>query len=80
MALHPDAQRKAQAELDRMIGSGRILDFSDRNKLPYMNALVKELHRWHIATPFGIPHRSEAEDVYEGYIITAGSLILSNLW
>ena len=79
-AKYPDAQRKAQAELDRIIGSGRLLDFSDRNKLPYLNALVKELYRWHIVTPFAIPHRSEAEDVYNGYVIPAGSLILPNLW
>ena len=80
MAMYPDVQRKAQAELDRVVGLGHLPDFSDRNELPYMNALVKELHRWHVATPFGIPHRSEAEDVYQGYVIPAGSLVLSNLW
>lgn len=28
----------------------------------------------------GIPHRSVEEDVYEGWTIPAGSLIMTNLW
>ncbi|KAJ8495827.1 hypothetical protein ONZ51_g1458 [Trametes cubensis] len=42
MALHPDVQRKAQAELDAVIGPMRLPDFEDQKSLPYIQAIVKE--------------------------------------
>jgi len=53
MALHPDIQKKAQDELDRVIGPNRLPDFSDRKDLPYINALVKETMRWNVVLPLG---------------------------
>ncbi|KAF8871010.1 cytochrome P450 [Infundibulicybe gibba] len=35
MALYPEAQRKAQAELDSVVGNNRLPEFADRNSLPY---------------------------------------------
>ena len=46
MILYPDVQRKAQEELDKVIGADRLPDFEDRNNLPYMSALCKEIHRY----------------------------------
>ena len=53
MAMHPDIQRKAQAEIDAVVGQDRLPDFSDRAKLPYVNAIVKETLRWHSISPMG---------------------------
>jgi cytochrome P450 len=53
MTLHPDAQRKAQAELDVVIGSDSLPTLEDRSRLPYVNALVKEVFRWQPVTPLG---------------------------
>ena len=53
MAMHPDVQHKAQEELDTVIGQDRLPDFNDRDKLPYINAIVKETLRWHSITPIG---------------------------
>ena len=53
MAMHPDVQRKAQAEIDAVVGQDRLPDFSDRAKLPYVNAIVKETLRWHSISPLG---------------------------
>jgi len=58
MALYPDVARKAQEELDRMIGSERLPELSDWNRLPYISALIKELLRWAYPAPFGIPKRA----------------------
>lgn len=54
MAKYPEAQRKAQAELDAVIGPHRLPELSDRSSLPYANALVKEIMRWQSVTPLGI--------------------------
>ena len=53
MVLHPEIQRKAQAEVDRVIGSDRLPTFADQSSLPYVDALVKEVLRWKPVTPLG---------------------------
>jgi cytochrome P450 len=53
MAMYPDVQRKAHAEIDAVVGQRRLPDFSDRDSLPYVNAIMKELLRWHPAAPQG---------------------------
>jgi cytochrome P450 len=53
MTLHPEAQRMAQAELDRVIGTDRLPCLADRVNLPYTDALVKEVFRWHPIVPQG---------------------------
>ena len=40
-----EIQRKAQAEIDQVIGAGRLPGFQDRRNLPYIDAVVKELLR-----------------------------------
>ena len=46
MMLHPEAQRKAQEEIDRVIGKDRLPDFSDREDLPYVECIFKETMRY----------------------------------
>ncbi|KAG6899467.1 hypothetical protein C0993_010110 [Termitomyces sp. T159_Od127] len=48
---NPDALRKAQEEIDRVVGSSRLPDFDDEPSLPYISALVKESLRWNLVTP-----------------------------
>jgi cytochrome P450 len=53
LVLFPQVQRRAQTELDAVIGRDRLPTFDDRPHLPYIEALCKELMRWHIVTPIG---------------------------
>ena len=53
LANNPDIQRKAQMELDAVLGSDRLAVVSDRPSLPYVHAIVKELLRWYSVTPLG---------------------------
>ena len=55
MALYPEVQKKAQAEIDAVIGQNRLPDFHDRPSLPYINAIVKESSRWNLVVPLGRP-------------------------
>ncbi|KAI0774783.1 cytochrome P450 [Trametes elegans] len=80
MAMFPESQRKAQAELDSAVGLDRLPDFSDQQSLPYVAALIKEVLRWHVVAPIGVPHRSVADDIYNGYLIPAGSIVIPNQW
>ncbi|KZV63197.1 cytochrome P450 [Peniophora sp. CONT] len=79
MILHPDAQRKAQEELESIL-SGALPTLADRDRLPYTNAVVKEVFRWHPVGPLGLAHATSSDDVYEGMFIPAGSIVIGNVW
>lgn len=55
MVLYPEAQVKAQAELDRVIGRDRLATLRDIDELPYVEALVREALRWGPPAPLGKP-------------------------
>ena len=80
MATNTDAQRKAQAELDTVVGHNRLPEMEDRDQLPYVNAVVKEAMRWHTAVPLGIAHMSTADDEYQGYFIPKNTMVIANSW
>ena len=79
MALNPLVQKKAQEEIDRVIGTDRLPTFADRDDLPYVNAVVKEVLRWHPVVPMGLPHVVAEDDLYAGYYIPKGSMLLANI-
>ena len=54
MAWYPEVQRKAQAEIDRVVGYSRLPDYSDQDELPYIQAVVKEVLRWHPIVPLSM--------------------------
>ncbi|KAK0732303.1 cytochrome P450 [Lasiosphaeris hirsuta] len=71
----------AQAELDRVVGPGRLPTFDDLPALPYVRAIASETLRWRpIAVLGGTPHASTADDVYKGMFIPKGSTIIAPLW
>ncbi|KII86266.1 hypothetical protein PLICRDRAFT_93731 [Plicaturopsis crispa FD-325 SS-3] len=78
MTLYPEVQKQAQAEIDTVVGTHTLPTYTDRERLPYVDALVKEVLRWNTVVPLA-PHRVMEEDVYEGYRIPAGSTMLANL-
>ncbi|KAJ3557799.1 hypothetical protein NM688_g1273 [Phlebia brevispora] len=82
MSLAPEVQRKAQAELDAVVGPGRLPTAEDVSSLPYVQAIFLESMRWAPVTPLGVQHRliEGAADEYGGYIIPGGSAIIPNIW
>lgn len=81
MTLHPEIQKKAQAELDSVVGKDRLPDYNDRERLPYIEAMLWEVLRWMTVSPIGgVPHANVNDDEYEGYFIPAGTSIYANIW
>jgi hypothetical protein len=57
MSLYPDVLKRAQNELDSVIGRDRLPTFEDRLRLPFIDAIYKEVMRWRPVTPVGeCPH------------------------
>ncbi|EGN98959.1 hypothetical protein SERLA73DRAFT_181707 [Serpula lacrymans var. lacrymans S7.3] len=79
MTLYPDVQKKAQAELDVVIGKDRLPTYADRGSLPYVEALFKEILRWNIVAPLTI-RRASKDDVCGGYFIPKDAHVIVNIW
>ncbi|KAK7059541.1 cytochrome P450 [Favolaschia claudopus] len=80
MSLHPQVQARAHAELMNVVGSNRLPGFSDRGELPYIEAIIQEVLRWNPTVPLGLPHRLMQDDIYRGYYLPAGTIVLANSW
>ncbi|KAI0364043.1 cytochrome P450 [Pilatotrama ljubarskyi] len=80
MVRNPEVCRRAQEEIDRVVGKGRLPDYGDRDSLPYLNALLEEVYRWSPVLPLAVPHRATTDDKYRGYDIPAGCTVIANTW
>ncbi|KIJ24511.1 hypothetical protein M422DRAFT_274683 [Sphaerobolus stellatus SS14] len=80
MALFPEVQRKAQAELDHLLGGIRLVEFEDEPELPYIAAIRKEVLRWHPLLPQGVAHATSEDDVVGEYFIPKGTVVIGNSW
>ncbi|KIY47199.1 cytochrome P450, partial [Fistulina hepatica ATCC 64428] len=76
LAMNPEVQRTAQAELDNVLKGVRLPDFDDQSSLPYIDCIVMEIQR---ATIPGVPHMSTEDDVYNGYFIPKGTVVIPNV-
>ena len=76
LALFPDAQQKAQAEIDTVVGTSRLPAPSDRKNLPYVEAYLLEVFRWEVVGSLSVPRTALEEDHYQGYRIPKGAVIL----
>ena len=80
MIAFPEVQRKAQAEMDAIVGRDRLPTFADAPRLPYVQAIIKEILRYRPSLPFLIPHAATEEDWYEGMYIPKGTICIANVW
>ncbi|KAF9024764.1 cytochrome P450 [Hymenopellis radicata] len=80
MVLNPDVLKQAHEELDVAVGRQRLPNFEDRSNLPLIQAIVLEALRWRPVVPVNVAHASIQDDVYNGYFIPAGSIVLGNMW
>ncbi|KAF8729122.1 cytochrome p450, partial [Rhizoctonia solani] len=96
LVIHPEITKKAQDEIDRVIGPNRLPTVHDRGSLPYVEAVLQEVMRYYPVVPLcaptlntlsiasdfspGIPHSTEQDIEFQGYRIPKGSSIEPNLW
>ncbi|OQD83336.1 hypothetical protein PENANT_c017G07768 [Penicillium antarcticum] len=81
MLLFPDVQRKAQKEIELVVGPNRLPLMEDLSELQYVRACMKETVRWMPTTILGaVPHAVTQDDEYKGYFIPRGAGVLNNVW
>ncbi|KAG2068900.1 cytochrome P450 [Suillus decipiens] len=80
MVLYPDIQARARAEIDHAVRHDEMPCLNDRASLPYLDAILREVLRWYPLLPLGIPHMTSNDDVYNGYFIPKGAVVMANQW
>ncbi|KAI0723231.1 cytochrome P450 [Earliella scabrosa] len=77
---HTKEQQMAQAEIDGIVGRDRFPTLTDRERLPYCEALYLEILRYYTFGPLGLAHVARQDDIHDGYLIPKGSIIIPNNW
>ncbi|KEH43383.1 putative geraniol 8-hydroxylase [Medicago truncatula] len=77
---HPEVMSKAKKELEETIGLGKPIEESDIDRLPYLNAVIKESLRLHPPAPMLLPRKARVDVEIAGYTIPKGAQVLINEW
>nr|XP_043637893.1 cytochrome P450 81Q32-like [Erigeron canadensis] len=77
---HPQILKKAQNEIDSVIGNARFIDETDLASLPYLHCIVNETLRLYPAGPLLFPRESSEDCVIGGYTIPKGTMLMVNQW
>lgn len=80
MVANPEVQRKAQAQVDSVIGADRSPTWADYASLPYVAQCVKETMRWRPVTPLAFPHALVQDDWIDGFFLPKGTTVIINAW
>ncbi|KAL1828424.1 hypothetical protein DCAR_0207636 [Daucus carota subsp. sativus] len=80
LILHPDKMTKLRNEIAESVKARGRIEESELLKLPYLQAVVKETMRLHLAVPFLVPHKTETDVNLNGYEIPKNTQVLVNAW
>ncbi|XP_010424746.1 PREDICTED: 3,9-dihydroxypterocarpan 6A-monooxygenase-like [Camelina sativa] len=76
---HPEIMKKAQQEIELVVGNKRLVEESDLCNLGYIQAVVKETIRLHPGGPIFV-RESDKECAVAGFRIPAKTRVIVNVW
>lgn len=77
---NPETLKKAQEEIDNVVGHDRLLNEDDVAKLPYLQNIINETLRLYPPTPLLLPHESSDDCTICGYDVPKGTMLMVSLW
>jgi len=80
LICNPEKMKRAQAELDEVVGRNRRVEESDTDRLPYLRAVVKEVFRLHPVAPLLVPHRADSSFEIGRFVIPKDTQVIVNMW
>lgn len=80
MCSNPRVVKRAQDEIDKVVGPNRLPTFDDEKDLPYVRAIIKELLRTRPPNKFGMQHYTTEDDWYNGMFIPKDTVVVINWW
>ncbi|KAI3368934.1 hypothetical protein L3Q82_025905 [Scortum barcoo] len=79
MIYHPDIQERVQAEIDAVVGSSRTPSTTDRENMPYTDAVVHEIQRMANIVPLNVVRMTSKDTTLDKYTIPKGTLVMPTL-
>ncbi|KAJ8650058.1 hypothetical protein MRB53_003081 [Persea americana] len=80
MMKKPETLKKAQEEVDAVVGKDNVVEESHLPKLHYLSAVVKEVLRLHPALPLLVPHCPSLTCAVGDFTIPQGARVFVNVW
>ncbi|KAH7677685.1 Isoflavone 2'-hydroxylase protein [Dioscorea alata] len=77
---HPQVLKKAQDEIDELVGHDRLIKEFDIPNLPYLHCIVLEILRLYPAAPLLLPHESSQDCRVFGFDIPRGTILVVNAY
>ncbi|KAI1720890.1 cytochrome p450 domain-containing protein [Ditylenchus destructor] len=75
MIHNPKVQERLHEELDRVIGSSRLITVADRPNLPYTCAVINETQRIANLVPNNVMHKTTRDVTIDRYFFPKGTII-----
>ncbi|XP_054913092.1 cytochrome P450 2J2-like [Poeciliopsis prolifica] len=79
MIYYPEIQERVQAEIDVVIGPSRQPALSDRENMPYTDAVIHEIQRMGNIVPLNLARLANKDTTLDKYFIPKGTMILPSL-
>ncbi|XP_042676644.1 cytochrome P450 2J6-like [Centrocercus urophasianus] len=79
MVAYPDVQEKVHKELDAVLGSSRLICYTDRKNLPYTNAVIHEIQRYSNIVLIALPRYTVKDTELLGFPIPKDTIVLVNI-
>ncbi|KAJ8966196.1 hypothetical protein NQ317_010254 [Molorchus minor] len=80
LITNPDVQRRAQGEIDAVVGKDRTPTLHDRPNMPYVECVALEALRMFGGRALTLPHRALKDTYLGGYLIPKDTLIVGNFY
>ncbi|KAM6376697.1 cytochrome P450 2C5-like [Pluvialis apricaria] len=76
LAKYPHIQAKVQEEIDAVVGTGCAPSTEDKMRMPYTNAVIHELQRFHKTRIENFPRMTTQDVVFRGHTIPKGTVVI----
>ncbi|XP_063208097.1 cytochrome P450 2C5-like [Chroicocephalus ridibundus] len=76
LAKYPRIQAKVQEEIDAVVGAGSAPSTEDKLRMPYTNAVIHELQRFHKTRIENFPRMTTQDVVFRGHTIPKGTVVI----
>ncbi|KAF7366446.1 Cytochrome P450 [Mycena sanguinolenta] len=80
LAVYPEYQERAWREIEAVVGTARLPELEDFSRMPFVDALIKEVDRIRPIFPLGIPHFTTEEIRYKNYIVPKDTTVILNIY
>ncbi|KFQ77924.1 Cytochrome P450 2C1, partial [Phaethon lepturus] len=76
LAKYPHIQAKVQEEIDAAVGASRAPSVEDKLRMPYTNAVIHELQRFHKTHIENFPRMTTQDVVFRGHTIPKDTAVI----